>query len=101
MKIGCLEVPKPSYPPYFDQPSEISQPLWDLATSTAHMKDLPRDFRESPWPPLRSYINAGAIYLLLGGFDMIIVGILYKSPSSKSKSTSAIVSLDLALTRGT
>ena len=28
MQIGCLDVPKPSYPPYFDQLSERYQPLW-------------------------------------------------------------------------
>ena len=28
MQIGCLEVPKPSYPPYFDQLSERHQPLY-------------------------------------------------------------------------
>ena len=40
MKIGCLEVPKASYPPYFDQLSESSQPLWlELQTLVA-----PTDF---------------------------------------------------------
>ena len=28
MQIECSEVPKPSYPPYFDQLSERHQPLW-------------------------------------------------------------------------
>ena len=28
MKIGCSEVPKPSYPPYFDLLSERHQPLF-------------------------------------------------------------------------
>ena len=28
MKIGCLKVPKPSYPPYFDQLSERQKPLY-------------------------------------------------------------------------
>ena len=27
MIIGCLDLPKPSYPPYFDQLSERYQPL--------------------------------------------------------------------------
>ena len=31
MKIRCLEVPKPSYPSYFDQLSERYQPLWQFA----------------------------------------------------------------------
>ena len=28
MQIGCSEVPKPSYPAYFDQLSERHKPLW-------------------------------------------------------------------------
>ena len=31
MKIGCLEVPKASYPPYFDQLSERCQPLCNIS----------------------------------------------------------------------
>ena len=30
IKIGCSEVPKQSYPPYFDQLSERHQPLWSI-----------------------------------------------------------------------
>ena len=37
MKIGCLEVPKPSYPPYFDQLSERYQPLVWINTCIYHI----------------------------------------------------------------
>ena len=52
MKIGCSEVPKPSYPPYFDQLSERYQPLcliFVLLVCRGWRHRLSRGWRWSQW----------------------------------------------------
>ena len=89
VKVSCSEVPKPSYPSYFDQLSERHQLLWRKMIPSSIKCSLPRSALKSfdCFPIFRSTKSTmhSSLTLMIGVALMIMATIL---PSSSASITS-------------